>query len=254
MRSPVSSSDDNQFRQQHILIAEPNADLCAEIMQSLTQDGYVVQSAATGSAVLAILNNVRATALLLETDTAAPDLLVLDTALPDLSGLDLCRQLRQQRHTLPILMTSTKSTELDRVVGLELGADDYLIKPFGIRELVARCRSLLRRGQRSGFAPNPESVLSFQDILLYPDSCRVTCNGKELALSPKEFRLLELMMRHPRRVWSREQLLERVWGTDFVGDTKTVDVHIRWLREKLEPDPSQPRYVHTVRGFGYRMG
>ena len=147
---------------------------------------------------------------------------------------------------------SAKGTETDRVLGLEVGADDYLTKPFSMRELVARCRALLRR-QRLSYLPQPP-VLQFGDITLYPQECRVIVRGEELNLSPKEYRLLELFMSYPRRVWSRDQLLDQVWGQDFIGDSKTVDVHIRWLREKIERDPSQPEYIITVRGFGYRFG
>lgn len=256
MRSPVSTTDLASFRPECVLIAEPDLLLQQDITVALQQDGYDVSSVVHGASALEILT--RAERLASEdssvTDVWIPDLLILDTTLSDMNGLDLCQQIRHQRYFLPILMTSTKSSELDRVVGLELGADDYLIKPFGIRELVARCRSLLRRHQRSARSHSREDVLSFQDILLYPASCYVTCRGVALSLSPKEFRILDLLIRNPRRVWSREQLLERVWGRDFVGDTKTVDVHVRWLREKLETDPSHPQYIQTVRGFGYRMG
>jgi two-component system phosphate regulon response regulator PhoB len=144
---------------------------------------------------------------------------------------------------------------MDRVVGLEVGADDYLTKPFGTRELIARCRALLRRSHQTPHQPPEQSqILRFQDIELYPHECRVILSGQEINLSPKEFRMLELFMGSPRRVWSRKHLLERVWGPDFIGDSKTVDVHIRWLREKLEEDPSNPQYLQTVRGFGYRFG
>jgi two-component system, OmpR family, phosphate regulon response regulator PhoB len=147
---------------------------------------------------------------------------------------------------------SAKGSEIDRVVGLEVGADDYLSKPFGMRELIARCRALLRRQQQH--TPTLDAALRFRELCLYPQECRVTLAGAELNLSPKEFKLLELFMGSPRRVWPREQLLDHVWGTDFIGDSKTVDVHIRWLREKIEQDPSHPEYLLTVRGFGYRFG
>ncbi len=254
MRSPLFSAAPADFRPECILLAEPDTELQQQIHLALTQDGYEAWPAGDGQTVLDIVELAIPTGMSRDGEVWVPDLLILDTALPDMSGLDLCRQLRRQRYTLPILMTSTKSSEVDRVVGLELGADDYLIKPFGIRELIARCRSLLRRRQRFASTFPQETVLSFQEILIYPESCRATCRGLELTLSPKEFRLLELLIRYPRRVWNREQLLERVWGSDFVGDTKTVDVHIRWLREKLEADPSQPQYIQTVRGFGYRLG
>ena len=148
---------------------------------------------------------------------------------------------------------SAKGTESDRVLGLETGADDYLTKPFGMRELVARCRALLRR-QQTKASPNHDNVLRFEDITLHPQECRVFLKGEEISLSPKEFRILELFMGQPRRVWSRDQIIDLVWGHDFMGDNKTVDVHIRWIREKLEPDPSHPTYLKTVRGFGYRLG
>ena len=137
------------------------------------------------------------------------------------------------------------------MLGLEVGADDYLIKPFGLRELVARCRALLRRSRSLEVAAK---VLQHANLSLFPEECRVTRDGLEVNLSPKEYRLLELFMQNPRRVWSRDKLLERVWGYDYFGDSKTVDVHIRWLREKLEANPSAPEHLITVRGFGYRFG
>jgi two-component system phosphate regulon response regulator PhoB len=179
------------------------------------------------------------------------DLLILDLMLPFLNGLDLCRLLRREGNLVPILMLTAKGSETDRVVGLEVGADDYLTKPFGMRELSARCRALLRRERR--IMPQ-QVILHYEDLWMNLDECRVMVRDAVTELSPKEFRLLELFMRNPRRVWSREQLLERVWGPDFMGDSKTVDVHIRWLREKLEVDPSHPEYLVTVRGFGYRFG
>jgi two-component system phosphate regulon response regulator PhoB len=179
-------------------------------------------------------------------------LVVLDLMLPGLGGLEVCRQLRQVGDRTPILVVSARDSEADRVLGLEIGADDYLIKPFGMRELVARCRALLRRSQPAA-EPGPV-VLQHANLALYPEECRVTRDGLEVNLSPKEYRLLELFMQHPRRVWSRDKLLEQVWGVDYFGDSKTVDVHIRWLREKLEANPSAPEHLITVRGFGYRFG
>jgi two-component system phosphate regulon response regulator PhoB len=176
---------------------------------------------------------------------------VLDLMLPGLGGLELCRQLRKAGDATPILVVSARDSEADRVLGLEVGADDYLIKPFGMRELVARCRALLRRSS-SGASPSKQVVHG--NLCLYPEECRVTRDGLDVNLSPKEYRLLELFMQHPRRVWSRDKLLEQVWGHDYFGDSKTVDVHIRWLREKLELNPSAPEHLVTVRGFGYRFG
>ncbi|WP_081980659.1 response regulator transcription factor [Neosynechococcus sphagnicola] len=181
------------------------------------------------------------------------DVIILDLMLPYINGLDLCRLIRRDGSSVPILILSARGSETDRVVGLEVGADDYLTKPFGMRELVARCRALLRR-HRHVSLPAAEAVIRHQDIALSLSECRVTVRGEEINFSPKEFRILELFIRHPRRVWSREQLLERIWGPDFMGDSKTVDVHIRWLREKLEIDPSQPKYLQTVRGLGIDLG
>ncbi|KEF42217.1 MAG: alkaline phosphatase [Cyanobium sp. CACIAM 14] len=178
-------------------------------------------------------------------------LVVLDLMLPGLGGLDLCRRLRAAGNQTPILVVSARDSETDRVLGLEVGADDYLIKPFGLSELVARCRALLRRSRLAEVAVK---VLQHGNLCLFPEECRVTRDGVEVNLSPKEYRLLELFMQHPRRVWSRDKLLERVWGYDYFGDSKTVDVHIRWLREKLEDNPSAPEHLVTVRGFGYRFG
>ncbi len=181
------------------------------------------------------------------------NLVILDLMLPGMNGLDLCRLVRHRGLDVPILILSAKGTEMDRVVGLEVGADDYLSKPFGMRELIARCRALLRRYQSKSKSED-SSALKFEGLTLHPNECRAFLNDVELNLSPKEFKILELFMGRPRRVWSRDQIIDRVWGYDFMGDNKTVDVHIRWLREKLEEDPSKPKYLKTVRGFGYRLG
>lgn len=230
-----------------ILVVEDEALIRDMLVLALEEEGFEVTTAIDGR-----------TALNLITETGQKpgefpfDAMILDLMLPQVNGLDLCRLLRHQGNHVPILILSAKVTETDRVLGLEVGADDYLTKPFSMRELVARVRALLRR-QRLNYLPQPQS-LQFGDITLYPQECRVIVRGEELNLSPKEYRLLELFMSSPRRVWSRDQLLDQVWGADFIGDSKTVDVHIRWLREKLERDPSQPEYIITVRGFGYRLG
>lgn len=180
-------------------------------------------------------------------------LVILDLMLPRMNGLDLCRLVRHRGVDVPILILSAKGTEMDRVVGLEVGADDYLTKPFGMRELIARCRALLRRYHFKD-KPEDKSVLKFEEIALCTSECRVFLKDEEVNLSPKEFKILELFMSQPKRVWSRDQIIDRVWGYDFMGDNKTVDVHIRWIREKVEADPSHPKYLRTVRGFGYRLG
>jgi two-component system phosphate regulon response regulator PhoB len=241
MQATVSSVRDARTAPETILVVDDEDLIRETVSLALDEQGYQVLQSSDGRQALELIHS-----------SEKLDLLVLDLMLPSLNGLDLCRLLRHEGNTVPILMLTARSTETDRVVGLELGADDYLTKPFGMRELVARCRSVLRRQQQ---AQTPEAtVLRHGDIAMYPKECRVLIRGMEVSFSPKEFRLLELFMHHPRRVWTREQLLEKIWGSDFMGDSKTVDVHIRWLREKLEADPSNPEYLVTVRGFGYRFG
>ncbi|MEH2065792.1 MAG: response regulator transcription factor [Nostoc sp.] len=230
-----------------ILVVEDEELIQEMLVVALEEEGYGVITAPDGRSAIEYLKSF-------ETNSGELpfDLIVLDVMLPQINGLDICRLLRHQGNPVPILMLSAKGSETDRVLGLEVGADDYLTKPFSMRELVARCRALLRRQRLSNLPQLP--VLKFKDVSLNPQECRVVVRGQEVSLSPKEFRLLELFMSYARRVWSREQLLDQVWGPDFVGDSKTVDVHIRWLREKLEQDPSHPEYLVTVRGFGYRFG
>lgn len=243
-----------------VLVVEDEELIRDTITLALSTEGYDVLAAADGRHALDIIQAAELTSTQLRSrpnlSAAQPaklDLIILDLMLPYINGLDLCRLVRREGNSVPILMLSAKGSETDRVVGLEVGADDYLTKPFGMRELVARCRALLRRHQQFQTTVQ-EPTIKFKDITLYPQECRVTVRGEEVNFSPKEFKILELFMNHTKRVWSREQLLERIWGPDFIGDSKTVDVHIRWLREKLEADPSNPEYLITVRGFGYRFG
>ncbi len=242
-----SPSQSMLSRTSRVLVVEDEELIRDMIASALRDEGYEVTTAADGATALRLLQ------LNMTVSSGCDyDLVILDLMLPQFNGLDLCRLLRQRQNPVPILMLSAKASEADRVTGLELGADDYLTKPFSLREFVARCRAMLRRTQ-FGQTPSQER-LQYEELVLYPQECRVTVRGEETNLSPKEFRLLELFMRHPRRVWSREQLLEKIWGIDFIGDSKTVDVHIRWLREKVEVDPSKPVYIVTIRGFGYRLG
>lgn len=249
------------LRMGRILLVEDEELIRETIALALRDEGYDVVAVEDGRAALDLLHqvddsaNYRGQKQAHHNPAHEPgfDVIVLDLMLPYVNGLDLCRVIRREGNNVPILMLSAKGSETDRVVGLEVGADDYLTKPFGMRELIARCRALLRRHHQ--FQAEPEQpLLKFNDITLYPQECRVVVRGEEVNFSPKEFKILELFMSYPRRVWSREQLLERIWGPDFIGDSKTVDVHIRWLREKLETDPSNPEYLVTVRGFGYRFG
>lgn len=243
-----------------VLVVEDEELIRDTIALALSEEGYELVTVADGREALDVIQAAEAS-VALRSRAHAPlaqppikfDLIILDLMLPYINGLDLCRLVRREGNSVPILMLSAKGSETDRVVGLEVGADDYLTKPFGMRELVARCRALLRRHQQFQTAIQ-EPTVKFKEITLYPQECRVTVRGEEVNFSPKEFKILELFMNHTKRVWSREQLLERIWGPDFIGDSKTVDVHIRWLREKLEADPSNPEYLITVRGFGYRFG
>ena len=247
----TQATTESKLAQKNRILLIEDEDLIRDmVMVALEEEGYEVHTANNGRAAVNMLQSSKLTKAQL-----IPDLIILDLMLPEINGLDICRLLRYQGDITPILVISAKSSETDRVLGLEVGADDYLTKPFSMRELVARCRALLRRQRySSSSSSSPTAVQSYRDISLFAQECRVMVRGIEVNLSPKEFRLLELFMSYPRRVWSREQLIEQVWGADFLGDTKTVDVHIRWLREKLEEEPSQPEYLITVRGFGYRFG
>jgi two-component system response regulator RegX3 len=180
----------------------------------------------------------------------APDLVLLDLMLPRLSGVEVCRQIRQSSR-VPIIMVTAKTTETDTVVGLELGADDYVGKPYRVRELVARIRAVLRRAEGAP-AERSDSRLVVGDVCLDPERHEVTLRGEPVALPLREFELLELLMANAGRVLTRNQLIGRVWGADYVGDTKTLDVHVKRLRAKLEDDPARPARITTIRGLGYR--
>ena len=221
-----------------VLVIEDEPTLVATLRYNLERDGYRVLTALDGAAGLALARSER------------PDVLLLDLMLPGMSGIEICRTLRKES-AVPILMLTARTEETDRVVGLELGADDYVSKPFSMRELLARVRALLRRSElRQAEDPETETV---GDIVLDVRSRRVTRSGRELALRPKEYDLLLYFLRNRGRAFTREQLLDQVWGYGFVGDTRTVDVHVRWLRQKVEETPSKPVHVITIRGVGYRF-
>ena len=212
------------------------------IRYKLRREGYEVHVAGDGPEALRLAQ------------ASAPDVVVLDLMLPGLDGLEVCRQLRRES-TVPILMLTAKDDEVDKVVGLEVGADDYMTKPFSLHELVARLRAMLRRSrmQQSLEASEGEQPVRSGDLEADSLQRRVLLRGEVLQLKPKEFDLLVYLMQHRGRVLTRDQLLERVWGYTFGGDTRTVDVHIRWLHEKIEENPGSPRRLETVRGVGYRF-
>jgi DNA-binding response OmpR family regulator len=227
-----------------VLLVDDEPNLLHTLRYSLRQAGYEVVTAVTGEEALAQARGER------------PDVVVLDVMLPGLDGFEVCRRLRGES-SVPILMLTARTDEVDRVVGLEVGADDYLTKPFSQRELVARLKAMLRRREllRQELAegpPNAESLAS-DDLHVDVRGHRAQLGGRPVALKPKEFDLLTFLMRHRGQVFSAEQLLERVWGYADTSDPRTVPVHIRTLREKLEADPSRPTRIETVRGVGYRF-
>lgn len=227
---------------ERILVVDDELTLRETLQYNLQRQGYAVTTAATGPEALRLAREVK------------PDIILLDLALPGLDGLEVCKILRREMQT-PILMLTARAEEIDRVLGLELGADDYLTKPFSLRELYARVKALLRRAQmsRSDMRGNVDSPLVYGDLTVDVVRREVSLSGSVVALSPKEFELLLFLVRHKGQALSRELILERVWGWEYDGGTRTVDVHIRWLRSKLERDPSQPQRIVTVRGAGYRF-
>ena len=236
-----------------ILVVDDEAVLVETIAYNLEQAGYAVVTAADGVSALEAAQREK------------PDLIILDLMLPEMDGLEVCRQLRRESNTstTPIMMLTAKGEEIDKVVGLEVGADDYVTKPFGRRELLARVRALLRRTDyatpneeramkdSSVEVPRPNRELAAGPLRIDLAGRRVYCRGQVLELQPKQFELLTYLVRNRGTVLTRDQLLHNVWGYDYAGDTRTVDVHIRWLREKLEEDPPNPRLIQTVRGVGY---
>ena len=222
-----------------ILVVEDEVTLRETLVYNLNKEGYTVLQAITGLEALAVAQK------------QTPDLVILDLMLPELDGLSVCRSLRREAATADsaILMLTARGGELDKIVGLESGADDYLTKPFSLGELLARVRALLRRATNS----IPRDTLEAGSLVLDLISRRVTRNGVEVALKPKEFSLLAELMRHRGAVLSRDLLLNHVWGQDYFGDDRTVDVHVRWLREKIEDDPAHPVHIQTVRGLGHRF-
>jgi DNA-binding response OmpR family regulator len=221
-----------------ILVVDDEPTLVATLKYNLEHEGYRVITAADGESGLSTARAKR------------PDLILLDLLLPVMDGFEVCRILRRET-TIPILMLTAKTDEIDKVVGLELGADDYVTKPFSMRELLARVRALLRRAEA---LPSTEmEVLLAGDLQVDLRRMEASRRGKALALKPKELDLLAYFLRNRGRAFTRDQLLNQIWGYDFAGDTRTVDVHIRWLRQKIEDVPAKPSRLITVRGVGYRF-
>ena len=221
-----------------VLVVEDEESFSDALSYMLRREGYDTVVASTG------------TDALVEFDRAGADIVLLDLMLPGLSGTEVCRSLRA-KSSVPIIMLTAKDAEIDKVVGLELGADDYVTKPYSARELVARMRAVLRRGTEA--EATAEGALVAGPVRLDVDRHVVAVDGQTVSLPLKEFDLLELLLRNAGRVLTRGQLIDRVWGADYVGDTKTLDVHVKRLRAKLEPDPANPRYLVTVRGLGYKF-
>jgi DNA-binding response OmpR family regulator len=221
-----------------ILVVDDEPTLVATLKYNLEREGYEVITAADGESGLSAARDTQ------------PDVIVLDLMLPGLDGLEVCRILRREM-TVPILMLTAKTEEVDKVVGLELGADDYVTKPFGMRELLARVRALVRRAEMPTAARS--EILTEGDLRVDLRSRQASRGGQPLPLKPREFDLLAFFLRNHGRAFTREQLLNEIWGFDFAGDTRTVDVHIRWLREKIEDEPAKPTRLITVRGVGYRF-
>jgi two-component system, OmpR family, response regulator RegX3 len=223
-----------------VLLVEDEDSFVEALTVGLKREGFRVQTAQDGAEALEMF------------DVVKPDLVLLDVMLPKISGVDVCRELRR-RSTVPIIMVTAKGSEIDTVVGLEVGADDYVTKPYRLRELVARMRAVLRR--RPADAPGRArsgDVLEVGDVRLDPKRHEVEIRGEQVKLPLKEFELLEILLSNAGRVLPRETLIDRVWGTDYVGDTKTLDVHVKRLRAKVERDPSVPTRIVTIRGLGYK--
>jgi DNA-binding response OmpR family regulator len=221
-----------------ILVVDDEPTLREAVVDALETEGYRVVAAADGRDALARFRTER------------PDLILLDLMLPELSGVEVCRIIRAES-AVPIVMLTARDAEVDKIVGLELGADDYVTKPFSLRELTARIRAIFRRAEQQVAVEAVPAVVDLGDVQVDLAGHRLLRHGDVVPLKPKVFELLAFLIRHPGQVFTRDQLLERVWGYDYAGETRTVDVHVHWLRNRIEPDPARPAFIHTVRGVGY---
>ncbi len=222
-----------------VLVVEDEESFIEALSIGLAREGFRVQVARDGVEALDLF------------DALHPDLVLLDVMLPKISGVDVCRELRK-RSTVPIIMVTAKGSEIDTVVGLEVGADDYVTKPYRVRELVARMRAVMRRTEHRADDLS-QDAMGVGDVTLDPDKHEVRIRGEIAALPLKEFELLHVLLANAGRVMTRDQLIDRVWGSDYVGDTKTLDVHVKRLRAKVETDPSAPERIITIRGLGYKF-
>ena len=238
----------DKIKKPRLLIIAADDDIRQSAVLAAGKENFVVRAVDNGSDALNLLIN---------TDYKPFELIIVEHSLPGIGSDAICREIRKNDLQTPILVMSTASSDIDLVLSLETGADDFYTKPFSLPVLAAKSRALLRRtisqNQDKQLAMLPRQLNCCKDLILYEDECRVAKDEIDLKLAPLEYKLLKLFMQNPKVVWSRDRLLEKVWGIDFAGETKTVDVHIRWLREKIEDDPSSPRYIKTVRGFGYRF-
>ncbi len=228
---------------ERVLIIEDEPNIIELVSYNLEKEGWLVSKAQTGEEGLEKIKEEH------------PDIILLDLMLPGIDGMEICRRTRQDKLTrdIPIIILTAKAEEADRVLGLESGADDYVTKPFSPRELVARIRAVLRRADKNFSEAEDRETLNLGPIKMDLRQHKVLVNDGEIDLTPKEFDLLHLLMSHPGRAFSREYLLENLWGYEFFGDTRTVDVHVRRLRQKIEENPAQPYWLETVRGVGYRI-
>ena len=224
-----------------ILLVDDEQLITDSLTYSLKREGFQVVAVADGLSAIKAVDDIK------------PDLVVLDLMLPDINGLEVCRRLRTKTN-IPVIMLTARGEEIDRVLGLEVGADDYLAKPFSFRELLARIHSMLRRVALDHQAAQPQpQLISMGQVHMDPGARRAYKGSQELQLSAREFDLLTILMKNAGRAMSREDLIKMVWGEDWVGDPRTLDVHVRWLRMKVEEDPATPKYIQTVRGYGYRF-
>ena len=226
---------------QKVLVVDDEESILTLLKYNFEKAGLIVITAEEGKKALEKVKEEK------------PDLIILDIMLPGMDGIEICKGLRKEDNNIPILMLTAKDEEIDKILGLEIGADDYITKPFSIRELMARVKALLRRSFQYGESKGEEDKVIVNDLVVFPDKYEVLLKGENIILTPKEFELLELLVRNKGKVLDRNFLLNKIWGYDYYGDTRIVDVHISNLREKIEDKTAKPKYIITVRGVGYKL-